>query len=109
MTAQDAGPESALLQVEHPWSDAFLARLYDAFPFADDIPFYQEQAAAQGGKILEPACGSGRVLVPLARAGNRVTGIDVSPHMLALTREKLGRESPEVEGRVRLVQADMRD
>jgi len=94
----------ALLQADHPWDDAQLARLYDAFAFDDDLPFYLELAGRRGQRVLEVACGSGRVLVPLARAGNLIVGIDASPHMLALASAKLAVDSLEA----RLVQADMR-
>jgi SAM-dependent methyltransferase len=97
----------AFVQAEQPWADAQLARLFDAFPFDSDLPLYMDLARAQGRRVLEVACGSGRVLAPLARAGFAVTGVDVSPHMLAIAREKLDRE-PGLDGRTRLIQADMR-
>lgn len=96
------------MRVEHPWDDAFLARLYDAFPFTDDLPFYARLAAAQGGRVLELGCGSGRVLVSLAQAGHEIVGMDVSSHMLALAREKLAAAGPEVAARGRLVRGDLR-
>ncbi|MCC7106051.1 MAG: class I SAM-dependent methyltransferase [Chloroflexi bacterium] len=98
----------ALHRADHPWGDAELARLYDAFPFEADLPLYLELAAALGGRVLELACGSGRVLMPLARAGHETVGLDASPHMLALAREKLAAAGPAVERRARLVQGDMR-
>lgn len=98
----------ALVQADQPWGDAALARLYDAFPFAADLPLYLELAAAEGGRVLELACGSGRVLVPFARAGHHVAGLDASPHMLALARDKLAAAGPEVAARARLVRGDMR-
>ena len=77
------GPNSggAYIQADQPWGDAVLAPLYDAFPFSADIPLYKSLAAAQGGNVVEIACGSGRVVIPLAEAGNRVTGVDASPYM----------------------------
>src|SRR5437773_378547 len=57
-----------LVRAGQPWGDATLARLYDAFPFDADVPLYLELASAQGGRVLEVACGTGRVLVPLAPA-----------------------------------------
>jgi SAM-dependent methyltransferase len=98
----------AFIRADHPWGDADLARLYDIFPFAADLPFYRDVAAEQGGRVLELACGSGRVLVPLAQAGCQVVGLDASPHMLALAREKLAATGPEVADRVHLMQGDMR-
>lgn len=96
----------ALVRADQPWGDAQLAGLYDAFVFDSDLAFYLELARAQGRRVLEIACGSGRLLAPLARAGLEVVGIDASPHMLALAQAKLDT-TPGVHGR--LVAADMRD
>jgi SAM-dependent methyltransferase len=60
--------------------------------FADDLPLYRAFAAHTGGPILELGCGSGRALVPLARDGYAVTGVDLSPAMLALARAFVERE-----------------
>lgn len=96
------------MRVDQPWDDALLAPIYDAFAFTDDLPLYEQLAAAQGGRVLELGCGSARVLVPLALAGHEVTGVDASPHMLALAREKLEAAGPQVAARVRLVRGDLR-
>ncbi|MCA1647211.1 MAG: class I SAM-dependent methyltransferase [Chloroflexi bacterium] len=96
----------ALVSADQPWGDAQLAELYDAFVFDGDLPFYLDLAREQGHRVLEVPCGSGRVLVPLARAGFEVVGVDISPHMLALARAKLDSQAKKA---VRLIQADMRD
>lgn len=46
----------------------------------DDIPFYLYYARQCGGEILEVACGTGRVCIPLARSGFHVTGYDLSEY-----------------------------
>ena len=104
----DATPAGALIRADQPWGDAVLAGLYDLFPFEADLPLYLELAGAEGGRVLEVACGSGRVLVPLARAGHHVVGLDASPHMLARTRAKLAADGLDESARVRLVEGDMR-
>lgn len=76
--------------------------------FDDDVPFYVERALARGGRVLELGCGTGRVLLPLARAGLEVTGVDASEDMLGVCRAKLAAEPPEVAQRVHLVCGDMR-
>jgi len=87
---------------------ADFAAMYDAiYASRDDVGFWRSVAAGSGGPILELGCGTGRVLLPLARAGFEVTGLDLSSVMLARCRAKLEVESPEVRGRVALVQADM--
>lgn len=82
------------------------ARQYDAlFPGPNDLPFYQRQIAACGGPVLELACGTGRLTVPLAGAGADITGIDRSPSMLEGARNRAARERVEVS----FQQGDMRD
>lgn len=53
-----------------------------------DIEYYSERLKGITGKILEVACGSGRVLIPLLQAGLRVEGIDNSGSMLESCRKK---------------------
>jgi SAM-dependent methyltransferase len=57
--------------------------------------------------VLELACGTGRVLMPLAKAGIRMTGLDISPAMLARARAKL--TAANLMNRVDLVEGDLRD
>ncbi|MBI2922830.1 MAG: class I SAM-dependent methyltransferase [Planctomycetes bacterium] len=59
-------------------------------PILGDIAFYVRHARRSGGPVLELASGTGRVTIPIAKAGIRVTGLDLSPHMLALARAKAG-------------------
>jgi SAM-dependent methyltransferase len=72
-----------------------------------DIPFILQLAQQANGPVLELGCGSGRLLLPLARAGLMVTGLDHSSVMLARARTKLGQEAEVVQSRVTLVEADM--
>ena len=69
-------------ETDDPYSD--LPELYDLehAGFADDIEMYLQLAEVVGDPILELGCGTGRVLGPLASAGHRVTGLDVSQPML---------------------------
>jgi SAM-dependent methyltransferase len=60
-------------------------------------------------RVLELGAGTGRLTIPLARAGLEVVGLDLSPTMLAAARDKLSDEPAEVRGRVRLVTGDMRE
>ncbi len=87
-----------------------LARFYDLDHalVRDDVEMYRQFAAQSGSPILELGCGTGRVAIPLARDGHEVTGVDISPAMLAALRAKLAQEPPEVAGRVQVIQADMR-
>ena len=57
--------------------------------FDEDLDMYENYAELANGKILELACGSGRVMLPLAEAGYEVTGVDNSGEMLAMARTTL--------------------
>jgi SAM-dependent methyltransferase len=50
------------------------------------LEYYTRQLAGVSGRILEPATGTGRVLIPLLEAGFTVEGLDISPDMLAVCR-----------------------
>jgi len=76
---------------------------------ADDIAFFTELARETSGPVCELACGTGRVLLPLARAGIEVTGLDLSQAMLDVLQAKLDKEPRAVQARVALKCADMRD
>ncbi len=89
-----------------------LAELYDGVPgYANrpDRDFYLECCRTRGGMVLELGCGTGRTLLLAAATGCRITGIDLSEHMLARCRQKLRRMPEDAQGRVRLVQAGMTD
>lgn len=48
-------------------------------------------------RIFEPFCGTGRILIPLIRAGHRLTGLDNSAVLLERCREKLTAENLSAE------------
>ena len=54
-----------------------------------DVDFYRAIARDHGGPILELACGTGRILAPLASDGHDVAGVDLEESMLAVARAKL--------------------
>ena len=72
-----------------------------------DVAFYRHLAtvAGAGSKVLELGCGTGRQLIPLARSGHRVTGVDLSAPMLAECRAALDDAGFEAE----LVEGDFRN
>ncbi|MBC8162105.1 MAG: class I SAM-dependent methyltransferase [Roseiflexaceae bacterium] len=70
--------------------DAF-ARFYhaDYGSFCDDLPFYRALLRRAAGPAIELMCGSGRLLTPLVREGFNVTGVDISPALLAQAKRNL--------------------
>ena len=89
------------------WSAEMYAHVMD--PRRDDVPFWLSLAERAGGPVLELACGAGRALLPFARAGYEVTGLDLSPHMLTCFRGRLEQEETSVRARVGVVEANMRE
>jgi len=71
-----------------------------------DVRFWQRLASKTDGPVLELGCGTGRVAIPVARAGARVVGIDRSESMLARARTRLRRS--KVRGSLALVRGDVR-
>jgi SAM-dependent methyltransferase len=96
-----------------------IASIYDPWSLSvtEDVEYYVAEALAAGGTVLELAVGTGRIAVPIARAGIPVVGIDESQGMLDEARAYAEREGvshlvdlrlgdmrePPVDGRVRLV------
>jgi SAM-dependent methyltransferase len=66
-----------------------IAAVYDAWSASvtEDVEFYVEEARASGGPVVELACGTGRIAVPVAKAGVRVIGVDASARMLEVAQE----------------------
>jgi SAM-dependent methyltransferase len=82
---------------------------YSAMNDLVDIPFYLDLAKRIAGHVLEIGCGTGRILLPIARAGIEVHGVDNSGPMLSVLKERLSREMLTVRERVSLQAGDMRD
>jgi SAM-dependent methyltransferase len=66
--------------------------LYDALlPVRAHLPYYAELARQASGDILELACGTGQLTVPLTCEGLRVAGLDLSEPMLSIARERAAK------------------
>ena len=79
--------------------DAF-APIYDAWSedMTEDVAFYVDLAREADGPIVELAVGTGRVAIPIAKeTGKRVVGIDSSPAMLAVARDRAGEAGVDLE------------
>lgn len=90
--------------------DTFVADYYDYLPIVagrKDVEFYLAAARSYGDPVLELGCGTGRITLALAKAGYRVTGLDLSERMLARCEEKRAALSTEARERMHLVRADM--
>lgn len=74
-------------------------RHYDALNsfLVADIPFYVEEACRAGGPVLELACGTGRLAIPIAQSGVETVGLDLTPSMLAHARAKAEAAGVKIE------------
>ena len=80
--------------------------LYDALlPVAPHVPYYLDLARQASGDVLELACGTGQLTVPIARAGLPIVGLDLSTPMLTTARQRAATANISVE----FVQGDMRN
>src|ERR1700693_830157 len=74
-----------------PTGAGYCDRAFDLFRSpSGDVAFYGNLARESGGPVLELGCGTGRVLLPIARDGIACTGLDSSEAML----EELRRKNP---------------
>jgi len=73
-----------------------------------DIPYYAGVAAMAGGPILELACGTGRLTIPMAQVGGDVLGVDVVPAMIEQANAKKVQLFPAEQERVEFMLGDMR-
>jgi SAM-dependent methyltransferase len=75
---------------------------HDHAAWASAVEGLARRAGLDGRRLLDVGCGTGNLIAPMLARGYEVTGVDVSPGMLAVAREKLGSH-------VRLQHADMRE
>jgi ubiquinone/menaquinone biosynthesis C-methylase UbiE len=71
-----------------------------------DVPFWRNLARQAGGRVLELGCGTGRISLPLGRAGVRLIGIDRSERMLARARTRARRA--RLSNTISLIRGDIR-
>jgi SAM-dependent methyltransferase len=91
--------------------DSFIADYYDESPVVrerlQDVAFYRDAVREFGDPVLELGCGTGRIMMALADAGKRITGLDLSERMLERAVKKRAALNKEARERVHLVQGDM--
>lgn len=86
------------------------ARFYDIDQHPsgnEDIGFYLRKAAEFGSPILELACGTGRVAIPLAEEGFPVYGLDLSREMLSIFEKKCRELPRDTYENITIKQGDM--
>jgi SAM-dependent methyltransferase len=71
--------------------------------YQEDLPFWLDLAQEYPSPVLELGCGTGRILLPLARDHERVFGLDRDALMLAFLRKQL---TPDQRQKIHIFQAD---
>jgi SAM-dependent methyltransferase len=89
--------------------EAHVAEIYDRIEnYSDDVDLVKTLIGERKQlRILEPFCGTGRILIPLALAGHHIVGIDRAQVMLDRARDKISRLPAEVQSSVQLFKADI--
>jgi 2-polyprenyl-3-methyl-5-hydroxy-6-metoxy-1,4-benzoquinol methylase len=75
------------------------AEIYDLQDegYYDDYPLTEQWARSLGGPLLDLACGTGRMALRLAALGYQVTGVDITPEMIARARQKAAKQGLSIE------------
>ncbi|GMQ79274.1 MAG: class I SAM-dependent methyltransferase [Anaerolineae bacterium] len=86
-----------------------IAHYYDLIhsELTEDIKFLLRIAEPINGRLLELGSGTGRLVIPLARAGYKVTGIDLSDEMMAIGRRKTADLREAVQNRITFIEGNM--
>ena len=94
------------------WTKPRMSDLYDHPDLYDELwqvgahlPFYLELARQQAGAVLELACGTGQITIPIALTGLPTVGVDTSNAMLTTAK----RRAAEANAPVTFIQGDMRN
>ncbi len=75
-----------------------VADIYDFYVNVDfDVPFFIKETENYRGEILELMCGTGRVSIPLLKAGKKMTCVDYSKGMLNSFKKKIDNEGYSVD------------
>lgn len=86
----------------------YIAEIYDrAETHRDDVALILSLIGDRDRRVLEPFCGHGRILIPLAEAGHTVMGMDCSAYLLRSLEDRLRRLPARVRSRVSFRQSDV--
>jgi SAM-dependent methyltransferase len=80
-------------RVDHPSPYDPIADIYDSWSrsVTEDVAFYVEEARGAPRRVVELGVGTGRIAIPIARAGIPVIGVDNSERMLAVCHRRAER------------------
>jgi SAM-dependent methyltransferase len=84
---------------------------YDFFsPLGDtELNWYKRYSNITEGPILELACGTGRLVIELAKTGKSVMGMDLSAKMLEIANRNISTLAAETRNRITFIKGDITD
>ena len=65
--------------------------------WTDDIAFWQRQTNRQKGKILELGCGTGRITIPIAQEGKKISGLEFNDSMIESAKIKASKHKVKID------------
>src|SRR5712671_1857830 len=92
--------EAGTLMIDHDNLEEFRdPQTYDLEDegYDDDWPLTEQWARLLGGPLLDLACGTGRMALRMAALGYQVTGVDITPEMIARARHKAAERAASIE------------
>jgi len=88
--------------------DRYIVEIYDRTETQrDDVALIKSLVPEKPARILEPFCGHGRILIPLAQAGYEITGLDLSDQLLQALDDRLRQLPAEVRARASFRKCDV--
>ena len=66
-------------------------------PYMPELPFLLKWASRKHGTIIDLACGTGRVTIPLAKSGHKLIGVDIHKGMLTHAQKKSSKLNLQIE------------
>jgi SAM-dependent methyltransferase len=87
--------------------DKHSSDFYDYHASRNDINFFLNYAKDIEGEILDLGCGTGRILIPVAKTGKKITGIDNSDFMLENCQNKIAKETEAIRKNIIILKSDI--
>jgi SAM-dependent methyltransferase len=88
--------------------DGYITEIYDRTETQrDDVALIKSLIDGKHARILEPFCGHGRILIPLAEAGHKIVGLDLSDRLLQSLDNRLRKLPVDVQKRVSFHKSDV--
>jgi ubiquinone/menaquinone biosynthesis C-methylase UbiE len=93
--SSDPAPPPTIAQIKASMRTAWMAGDFGVIAKQTEHQaeqFAQRLAIPAGARVLDVACGTGNVAIPLARQGCVVTGVDLAPNLLVQARQRAAGE-----------------